>query len=142
MKKLLLLAVLLVSATVNAQSKINDTYVSGFFNAIEEKVKISGLLIDDGTVSGYGDKEISIQFIPYFDYLKRIETYVTVEIKTPSGKLEVIKNVKMKYGNLYFEDWVEKTQTELKKVLVVNGVYKFSITKGYNWEFELKLTKF
>tara|TARA_R110002096_G_scaffold434368_2_gene655730 strand:- start:464 stop:892 length:429 start_codon:yes stop_codon:yes gene_type:complete len=142
MKKLLLLAVLLVSATVNAQSKINDTYVSGFFNAIEEKVKISGLLIDDGTVSGYGDKEISIQFIPYFDYLKRIETYVTVEIKTPSGKLEVIKNVKMKYGNLYFEDWVKKTQTELKKVLVVNGVYKFSITKGYNWEFELKLTKF
>ena len=142
MKKLLLLAVLLVSATVNAQSKINDTYVSGFFNATEEKVKISGLLIDDGTVSGYGDKEISIQFIPYFDYLKRIETYVTVEIKTPSGKLEVIKNVKMKYGNLYFEDWVEKTQTELKKVLVVNGVYKFSITKGYNWEFELKLTKF
>ena len=142
MKKLLLLAVLLVSATVNAQSKINDTYVSGFFNAIEEKVKISGLLIDDGTVSGYGDKEISIQFIPYFDYLERIETYVSVEIKTPSGKLEVIKNVKMKYGNLYFEDWVEKTQTELKKVLVVNGVYKFSITKGYNWEFELKLTKF
>tara|TARA_B110000208_G_C11611151_1_gene373691 strand:+ start:64 stop:492 length:429 start_codon:yes stop_codon:yes gene_type:complete len=142
MKKLLLLAVLLVSATVNAQSKINDTYVSGFFNATEEKVKISGLLIDDGTVSGYGDKEISIQFIPYFDYLERIETYVSVEIKTPSGKLEVIKNVKMKYGNLYFEDWVEKTQTELKKVLVVNGVYKFSITKGYNWEFELKLTKF
>ena len=142
MKKLLLLAVLLVSATVNAQSKINDTYVSGFFNATEEKVKISGLLIDDGTVSGYGDKEISIQFIPYFDYLERIETYVSVEIKTPSGKLEVIKNVKMKYGNLYFVDWVQKTQTELKKVLVVNGVYKFSITKGYNWEFELKLTKF
>tara|TARA_R110000744_G_C19121617_1_gene536009 strand:- start:206 stop:634 length:429 start_codon:yes stop_codon:yes gene_type:complete len=142
MKKLLLLAVLLVAANVNAQSKINDTYLSGFFNASEEKVKISGLLIDDGTVSGYGDKEISIQFMPYFDYLERIETYVTVEIKTPSGKLEVIKNVKMKYGNLYFVDWVQKTQTELKKVLVVNGVYKFSITKGYNWEFELKLTKF
>ena len=75
----------------------------------------------------------------YDDYIMRQETYVNVEIKTPSGELKVIEFVKLKNGNFYFTDWVQKKQSELKKILVVNGVYKFSITKGFNWEFELTL---
>ena len=146
MKKIILLFLIFIplisfsQESDDAQSKINDTYVEGFFNNTQEKVKIRGLLKDDGTVTGYGDKQISIQFMPYDDYIRRQETYVNVEIKTPSGKLEVIEFVKLENGNLYFTDWHSvKKQTELKKVLVVNGVYKFSITKGFNWEFELTL---
>jgi hypothetical protein len=148
MKKLLLLSLTILlfiplisfsQESDDAQSKINNTYVEGFFNNTQEKVKIRGLLKDDGTVTGYGDKQISIQFMPYDDYIRRQETYVNVEIKTPSGELKVIEFVKLKNGNFYFTDWVQKKQSELKKILVVNGVYKFSITKGFNWEFELTL---
>jgi hypothetical protein len=148
MKKLLLLflTILLFIPLISfsqesddAQSKINNTYVEGFFNSALEKVKIRGLLKDDGTITGYGDNQISIQFMAYDDYIMRQETYVNVEIKTPSGELKVIEFVKLKNGNFYFTDWVQKKQSELKKILVVNGVYKFSITKGFNWEFELTL---
>jgi hypothetical protein len=31
---------------------------------------------------------------------------------------------------------------ELKNILKENGVYKFSIKKGFNWEFELEFRKF
>jgi hypothetical protein len=125
---------------ISSQSKINSTYVEGFFNNSLGKVKIRGLLIDDGTVPRYGDKQIEIAFIPYNDYVETVDTYVDVKIKTPSGKLLVIENVKLKYGSFYFIDWgVEKIHTQLKNILVDNGVYKFSITKGVNWEFELTL---
>mgnify|MGYP005995443745 CR=1 FL=1 len=135
--------ILLVSINISAQSKINETYLEGtFWSLAEKKVKLQGLLLDNGTVSGYGDKEISMEFMPYSSYVRGVDTYVTVKIKVPSGKTEVIESVKFKYGNLYFTDWVQKKYTELKKVLKENGVYKFSIKKGYNWEFELKLNKF
>ena len=127
---------------INAQSKINETYLEGTFGTdVLEKVKIRGILFDDGTVSGYGDKEIRIEFMTYSSYVNR-DTYVTVKIKTPSGKTEVIESVKMKQGNLFFTDWVQKKYTELKNILKENGVYKFSIKKGFNWEFELEFRKF
>ena len=131
--------ILLVAININAQSKINKTYLEGKF---QNTVKLQGLLFDDGTVSGYGDKEIRIEFMPYSINVRGVDTYVTVKIKVPSGKTEVIESVKLKDGNLYFTDWVQKKYTELKKVLKENGIYKFSIKKGYTWEFDVKLDKF